>query len=408
MHEPVPQSVRPEPAPGIPIVFSGVRRDFRRGVMRGAKLELVTFGFYRFWLATDVRRHLWSNTAVDDDAAEYVGTAKELLLGFLVALAILAPGYLVYFLIGIEAERQRAFASIPFFLFLYLFAQFAFYRARRYRLTRTVWRGVRFSMGGSGLDYMWRAGLWTLLSIVTLGAALPWRQAALERFKMRHTGYGELQGRFVGAGRQLFKAGYGMWITALVTASLVAGFLYFRNSLWGKAPVMLLVLFLFMFAIFAAPMIYAFWRAIEWRWWVNGMRFGDVRFECELDRGDLLDLYWKFLGWLVVLFAGCLAWIALLIAMVFAIAFADGGSAQAFTLAGRHPAVLIGSVFGYLLMGLGLSIVIRVYLVRDVWERIAASTRVHQLAATDGVAARGAAASAIGEGFADSLDIGGF
>src|SRR5207247_785400 len=77
------------------ITFSGLRADFRRLVLRGTALELVTVGFYRFWLATDMRRHLWSNTAVDGDAAEYTGTAKELLIGFLFALAILAPIYLV-------------------------------------------------------------------------------------------------------------------------------------------------------------------------------------------------------------------------------------------------------------------------------------------------------------------------
>ncbi len=36
--------------------------------LRGAALELVTLGFYRFWLATDMRRHLWSNTTVEGDA----------------------------------------------------------------------------------------------------------------------------------------------------------------------------------------------------------------------------------------------------------------------------------------------------------------------------------------------------
>jgi len=150
-------------------------------------------------LATDMRRHLWSNTSVDGDAAEYTGTAKELLIGFLFALAILAPIYLVYFLIGLEAERLRAFASIPLGLFFYLFAQFAIYRARRYRLTRTVWRGVRFWMTGSGWSYAWRAGLWGLLSLLTLGIAVPWAKASLERYKMRHTAYGNLQGRFENA-----------------------------------------------------------------------------------------------------------------------------------------------------------------------------------------------------------------
>ena len=104
----------------------GLRRDFRRLVVRGAMLELVTLGFYRFWLATDMRRHLWSHTSVDGDAPEYTGTAKELLIGFLFALAILVPIYLVYFLIGLEAERLQAFASVPLGLFFYLFSSSRF------------------------------------------------------------------------------------------------------------------------------------------------------------------------------------------------------------------------------------------------------------------------------------------
>src|SRR6266403_6038911 len=171
------------------ISFFNRRSDYRRLVFRGALLEFVTVGFYRFWLATDIRRHLWSHTSLEGDAPEYTGTAKELFLGFLFALAILAPIYLAYFLIGLEAERWKAFASAPLAIFFYVFFHFAIYRARRYRLTRTVWRGVRFWMRGSGWAYAFRAGLWTLWAIVTFGLALPWRQAALERFKMKHTFY---------------------------------------------------------------------------------------------------------------------------------------------------------------------------------------------------------------------------
>src|ERR1039457_6170972 len=191
--------VPPHPPP-MPVSFSGDRGAFFRLVMRGTGLELVTVGFYRFWLATDIRRHLWSNTDIGDYAAEYTGRGKELLLGFLFALAILVPIYLVYFLIGLEAERAKAFASLPLFLFFYLFGQFAIYRARRYRLTRTVWCGVRFWMSGSGWAYAARAALWGLLMLLSLGLILPWREAALERYKMRHSYYGDLQGSFEGSG----------------------------------------------------------------------------------------------------------------------------------------------------------------------------------------------------------------
>src|SRR5262252_4179795 len=125
----------PPPLPPVPAGFSGDRGEFFRLTARGAALELATFGFYRFWLATDIRRHLWSHTVIDGDAAEYTGRGKELLVGFLFAMAILVPIYLGYFLLGIEAERYQEFASIPLILLFYTFGQFAIYRARRYRLT---------------------------------------------------------------------------------------------------------------------------------------------------------------------------------------------------------------------------------------------------------------------------------
>ena len=86
---------------------------------------------------------------------------------------------LVNFLLGLEIERFKAFASLPLYLFLAAFGQFAAYRARRYRLTRTIWRGVRFWMTGSGWSYAWRSLLWGLLLVPTLGFAYPWRMAAL-------------------------------------------------------------------------------------------------------------------------------------------------------------------------------------------------------------------------------------
>src|ERR1043166_3561287 len=201
----------PPPLPAK-LDFTGNRKGFLQLVARGAGLELVTLGFYRFWLVTDIRRHLWSNTVIDGDAAEYTGQGRELLIGFLIALAILMPIYLGYFLISIEAEHLRALPSIPLFAAFYMFGQFAIYRARRYRLTRTVWRGVRFWMDGSGWAYAWRAVLWGVFVALTLGLALPWREAALERYKMRHSHYGDLQGDFTAKPSEFFKRAWGYWV----------------------------------------------------------------------------------------------------------------------------------------------------------------------------------------------------
>ena len=50
----------------------------------------------------------------------------------------------------------------------------------------------------------------------------------------------------------------------------------------------------------------------------------------------------------------------------------------------------------------------RIYLLRDVWARVVSSTTVHNIEAAANVAARGELASALGEGFADGLDVAGF
>ncbi|MFB9268618.1 DUF898 family protein [Bradyrhizobium erythrophlei] len=371
---------QPPGPPPMPVAFSGARRDFFHLVARGAGLELVTVGFYRFWLATDMRRHLWSNTHIDGDAAEYTGRGKELLIGFLIALAVLVPVYLGYFLVGLEAEHVRAFASIPLVAFFYLFGQFAIYRARRYRLTRTVWRGVRFWMSGSGWVYALQASLWGVLVGATLGLALPWREAALERYKMRHSYYGDLQGSFVGRGWDFFKRGWWLWLLTPLA----------------------------LYATIFLPFIYAAFKAIEWRWWLSGIRFGEVRLESTLRRSKLIGLYWKVIGWIALLgvaFAAYLALCVVLVTSMDATPVAVFFKTEAF--ARSIPLIVLAGI-GYLAFALGLNVVIRVYLMRDLWVRVLSSTIVHDIQAAANVTARGELANALGEGFADGLDVAGF
>jgi len=366
--------------PPMPVAFSGSRGEFFDLAKRGALLEFVTLGFYRFWLLTDIRRHLWSNTLVDGDAAEYTGRGKELLIGFLVALAILVPIYLGYLLIGLEAERYQAFASIPLVIFFYLFGQFAIYRARRYRLTRTVWRGVRFWMTGSGWIYAVQASLWGVLMILTLGLILPWRAAALERYKMRHSHYGDLQGRFEGSGWEFFKRGWWLWL--LTPIALCFG------------PV--------------APFIYAGYKAIEWRWWLSGIRFGEVRVESSLPKSALIGLYWKVIGWTALLGLVFVVYLALC-AMLVASMSGEGlmESFQTPELMQSIPLLVLMGL-GYLVVALTMNVVMRVYLMRDLWVTVLGSVNIRGIEAAANVAARGDLASALGEGFADGLDVGGF
>ena len=201
--------------PAGTVRFLGHEGAYWRLRIKGAALVVVTLGIYRFWLATDVRRFLWSNTEISGDTLEYNGLATELLVGFLFAVAILVPLYMIFALVVLELDMVAIKPVLIGFALLALLGEYALYRARRYRLTRTVFRGLRFDQHGSP----WRYALYALVCwgvvIVTLGLAYPWTSAFIERFKMRNTSYGDLHGRFEGSGLALFVRGLPMWLVVV-------------------------------------------------------------------------------------------------------------------------------------------------------------------------------------------------
>lgn len=411
----------PESGPPMdraPVVFRGDGGDFVMLCIRGALLELVTFGFYRFWLATDMRRRLWTATSLAGEALEYTGRGRDLLIGFLFALAIIAPVNIVYFLVGIEAERMRAFASFPLALFYMMFGQFALYRARRYRLTRTIWRGARLWMDGSGVNYALRWLGWAIVALLTLGLAYPWMRASLERYKMSHTYYGDLRGRFEGRGWSLFRRGFGFWICGIVVVALLGSGAYLQapamRASHGDAGMVLMGVGTL--GAFLLPFLWPFFRALEWRWWADGARFGDMSMQSNVRGGAMLALYLKCALVSVLVVFGMLFAIMLTIALgVLVVSLVAGssvwpGSGAELGALIKPRMFLVGvlTLLGYLALLLAMGVVARYYLTFRIWGLVAGSLTISKLSALDGVVSRGEAANAIGEGLADSLDVAGF
>src|SRR5262249_11376404 len=136
-----------------------------------------------------------------------------------IALALLLPLYVALSLAALSAGTIGAVASALSFPVLFFLGQFAVFRARRYRLTRTVYRGVRCHQDGSAIRYAICASFWWIMVALTLGLAYPFMQSRLERFKMRHTYFGDLKGRFEGSGFRLLLRGSLMWL--LVAGPLI-------------------------------------------------------------------------------------------------------------------------------------------------------------------------------------------
>jgi uncharacterized membrane protein YjgN (DUF898 family) len=384
-----------------PMSFSGQGREFLRLLITGSLFQIPTFGFYRFWLITKLRRHLWANTQIEGEAFEYTGTAKELLIGFLVALAVLGPLYLTYAILGVVLEEQYAFASAPLVVIMYVLAHFGSYRARKYRASRTMFRGIRFWMKGSGWPYAFRAVLWDLSTVLTLGLALPWAMASLERYRMRNTYFGSVQGDFAGTGWSLFKRGWWVWalgLIGLVGFALLAFVLSKLSVGRGERALQVIPFLLILVGLALVPLA----MAIFTRWRIDGLRFGDVTVASGFRVGTYYRLFFKLifssLGFLLA-FGLVTGLLGFLFATVFkGVMTVAEGLSWASVSAGLLVAI------GYLIALLGLGVLQRYFLGRGLWAAIVTSTAITNLQSIDAAVAAGEPAGVLGEGLADALD----
>ncbi len=187
-----PEPPTPPAAPSVKIEHTGEWRELLPIVIKNFLFNIITLGFYRFWGRTKVRRYLWSNTIVNGTPAEYTGTGLELFLGFLVAAGI----FFIFALIGEFAFGTSAdpttlvIYQLGFFVFIIFLTGFAIYRARRYRLSRTNWRGIRGSTTGSAWRHALRWFGYNLLMIPSLGFAFPWIRRQLQAPLVRESQIG--------------------------------------------------------------------------------------------------------------------------------------------------------------------------------------------------------------------------
>ena len=190
-------------------------------------LKVITLGIYSFWAKTNVRKHLWSCVHIMDEPLEYTGTGKELFLGFLVILGVVILPFVILqngiaLLYPDDLAIQATVQLALFVVALYLIGV-AIYRARRYRLSRTIWRGIRGTLTGSPWAYAWRNFWMTLLLPFTLLWSYPWMSVRLNSHIMNDTQFGSESFRFSATAGPLYKRFAVLWVLMLVGLLVIGG-----------------------------------------------------------------------------------------------------------------------------------------------------------------------------------------
>ena len=379
-------------------------------VMKTSFLTLITLGIYRFWAKTRIRKYLWSGTAAGQDSFEYTGTGLEKFLGFLVAIVVLAiylgivQMILLFFGLSLMADAtttagkiaQIASIYISFFAVipLILFAQ---YRARRYKMARTRWRGIRFGMDSAAWGFVWRAIAHSFLTIITLGLMVPRQTFYLEKYMADCTWFGDAQ--FVQNGRwQSLYPGLkhiGLGILILIGAGVVAATLEaFRLAfLLGIVGYIWLIFGSVYYRIFALNYLTE-----------NKLLNGQIGFYSDAQTGKVVGAAIK--GTLLIA----------LVAAVIGLVFAGVGAVLLNSVDFQNPSDLMGVVggvlgiigfvayIGFLLLLSALSFIWIIQpIIAHVVDNIVLSGAEH----LDAIQQRSADAGADADGFADALDIGG-
>jgi len=178
--------------------FYGTWREYLPIALTNLLLIVVTLGIYRFWAKARERRYLWARTRFIDERLEWTGTGMELFVGGVLVILLFVIPYFVATQVG-QAMMMRGETAIGLALFvLPLLAIFylmgvARFRAIRYRLSRTNWRGIRGGSDDPGFRYGWSYMWKTVAGYAAFGLGVPWAMVSLWNQRWRAMSFGPMR-----------------------------------------------------------------------------------------------------------------------------------------------------------------------------------------------------------------------
>ena len=268
--------------------FTGTGSAYFFLLVKTVIFSLITLGIYSFWGRTLQRRYLWEQTLLLGEPLEYTGTGKELFVSFIIVAPVLLISMFVF---GFVALTLGFFGWLIVYIPLVFLWQFATYRALRFRLTRTRWRGIRGNMSGSAILYGLKATGYLFAVLVSLGLLYPWASGRMASLILNNVWFGNRQLGFSASTRPLYRifllTVLGGGILAAVLVSLAIALAFFNGGSELSISIAWLPLLFFVLLFFVCS---AFYRAAFFRWLFEHARFGEMRTRSTLSGAQMFYL----------------------------------------------------------------------------------------------------------------------
>lgn len=287
------QEEHPIPLPhGTRLEFTGQGEEYFRIWVVNTTLNLLTLGIYSPWAKVRKARWFAQHTRLDDDAFDFHGDPRRILIGRLLALVLL----LAYR----QTFQFSAAAGFAVLALIYIAGPLLFVSAQRFRLSNTSWRGLRFGFSATSGDAYACCLPWLIL--FTVGTAVtalhpeptaitwvafasllpwPWAHARLKRLQHSRASFGatpfacaSLTADFYGCylGAAILGIAVGVIGIALSVAAIATG--QSATATWIIVIVMMAML---LKPYLSMRLQQSVWSATRW----NGLRF---RNEMQLRR----------------------------------------------------------------------------------------------------------------------------
>jgi len=390
--------------PALAVEFSGRQGRLFRLALRTGLLTILTLGLYRFWMKTRLRRYLWSSVRPGGHPLEYTGEPLEKLLGFLIAVVALAFYIGVVNLVlmwGSLAVLNATFAAYAIsFVGVLPLVFFAQYRARRYLLARTRWRGIRFGLEPGAWAYAVRAFWHWGLTIASLGLLWPRMTFHLEKFRTDRTWFGDRRLTQGGDWRMLYPP-FKPFLYAVIFSGLAV--LAARLQMTGTPLIALIV---------TGPLVVAgmvHYRVQAFRLLADHKSAGGVGFRAAPRTGRILGIYAG--GFALVYLALVAQLVAAAVMAGIAAVGAVGDPGATAVLAERLQAIprwlaVAGAVAAYFAAFLVWGTLREVLVTLPVLRHYAETLAITGALDLPGIRQRGADAADEAGGFAEALDVG--
>ncbi len=253
---PVPPESGPEAPPASPrepaphyFSFAGDGTEFFGVYIVGIVLSVLTLSVYYPWFRAATLRYLYEKTELLGSRWTFIGSGREMFVGYVKFLMIAGGLYALYTggLLWLQNEPQMAGVAmllimVAFFGYLTL-GPLAIHGVLRYRLSRSVWRGIHAGYVGRFGPLFGHLIGGQFLSYVSIGIYYPTFQADLYRYLLPNLRFGSLRPVFKGTSDQLWE-GYRPYYLTLVTAIVGLFFISFLSAIMGPVGAVIMILYL--------------------------------------------------------------------------------------------------------------------------------------------------------------------